>query len=120
MGRYYWGDIEGKFWFAVQPTSDLLEFGHDRNDTSLNVVVYFDDLQDNREKLRKLKKDFRKHGMTFEEFMTRMDNNGFEKTQMRTAEWQAMCREASLISLGEKIVKALKDKKDDLFISGEC
>ena len=23
MGRYYWGDIEGKFWFAVQSSSDI-------------------------------------------------------------------------------------------------
>lgn len=22
MGRYYYGDIEGKFWFAVQPSTD--------------------------------------------------------------------------------------------------
>lgn len=25
MGRYYWGDIEGKFWFGVQPTTDISE-----------------------------------------------------------------------------------------------
>ena len=23
MGRYYWGDIEGKFWFAVQCSTDI-------------------------------------------------------------------------------------------------
>ena len=23
MGRYYWGSIEGKFWVAVQPSSDI-------------------------------------------------------------------------------------------------
>ena len=23
MGRYYWGDIEGKFWFGVQSSSDV-------------------------------------------------------------------------------------------------
>ena len=23
MGRYYWGDIEGKFWFAVQSSDDI-------------------------------------------------------------------------------------------------
>tara|TARA_R100001082_G_scaffold38858_2_gene20460 strand:- start:403 stop:801 length:399 start_codon:yes stop_codon:yes gene_type:complete len=27
MGRYYQGDIEGKFWFAVQPTDDADFFG---------------------------------------------------------------------------------------------
>ena len=23
MGRYYWGDIEGKFWFAIQTSQDI-------------------------------------------------------------------------------------------------
>ena len=27
MGRYYSGDIEGKFWFAVQPSNDPEFFG---------------------------------------------------------------------------------------------
>lgn len=27
MGRYYTGDIEGKFWFAVQPSDDAEHFG---------------------------------------------------------------------------------------------
>jgi uncharacterized protein YkuJ len=27
MGRYYWGDIEGKFWFAVQSSNDADNFG---------------------------------------------------------------------------------------------
>ena len=29
MGRYYWGDIEGKFWFAVQSSDDASNFGVD-------------------------------------------------------------------------------------------
>ena len=27
MGRYYHGDIEGKFWFGVQPSDDPKFFG---------------------------------------------------------------------------------------------
>ena len=27
MGRYYSGDIDGKFWFAVQPSDDANYFG---------------------------------------------------------------------------------------------
>ena len=27
MGRYYYGDIEGKFWFAVQPSTAADRFG---------------------------------------------------------------------------------------------
>ena len=27
MGRYYSGDIEGKFWFGIQPSNDAEQFG---------------------------------------------------------------------------------------------
>ncbi|OGV70646.1 MAG: hypothetical protein A2283_11520 [Lentisphaerae bacterium RIFOXYA12_FULL_48_11] len=119
MGRYYWGDIEGKFWFGVQPTSDLLEFGHDESESRLNVWIPFDDLQDIAEKLRTLKKAFRKHGITFQAFMTRLDKGSTKAKEAKTAKWQTMCREASLIELGEKILIELKKKKDDLYISGD-
>jgi hypothetical protein len=46
MGRYYSGDIEGKFWFAVQSSSDAIHFGgvHDYVDGEGEVVD--DDDQD--------------------------------------------------------------------------
>jgi hypothetical protein len=46
MGRYYSGDIEGKFWFAVQSSSDAIHFGgvHDYIDGEGEVVD--DDDQD--------------------------------------------------------------------------
>jgi hypothetical protein len=69
MGRYYTGDIEGKFWFAVQPSNDPAFFGgkntyyedsgHHRFefvkgelpfiDVMLNVCI--DELGDNKTKL---------------------------------------------------------------------
>jgi hypothetical protein len=46
MGRYYSGDIEGKFWFAVQSSGDATHFGgvHDYIDGEGEVVD--DDDQD--------------------------------------------------------------------------
>jgi hypothetical protein len=46
MGRYYSGDIEGKFWFAVQSSGDAIHFGgvHDYIDGEGEVVD--DDDQD--------------------------------------------------------------------------
>lgn len=40
MGRYYTGDIEGKFWFAVQNSGDATHFGgtHDYIDGEGEVV----------------------------------------------------------------------------------
>ena len=40
MGRYYNGDIEGKFWFGVQPSSDADFFGEEGEARELEY--YFD------------------------------------------------------------------------------
>ncbi|MDD5519573.1 MAG: hypothetical protein PHI84_02015 [Kiritimatiellae bacterium] len=123
MGRYYSGDVEGKFWFGVQPTSDLLEFGYDRSDCNLNVIVPYDNLREIGRKLKALKKAFLKHGATFESFMKVLNSGGStarKKREKNPTRWQTMCRDASLIELGEKILTALRQKKDDLFIEGEC
>ena len=40
MGRYYHGDIDGKFWFAVQSSSDADFFGSEGYNQYLNY--YFD------------------------------------------------------------------------------
>ena len=119
MGRYYTGDIEGKFWFGVQPTGDLLEFGSDRSESSLNVVVYYEEFKFHKKKLENLKINFKKNfKITYKDFIRKMNKKGSSETN--TPEWKKMCREASLIELGDKIIKALKDKKDDLYIEGEC
>lgn len=47
MGRYYTGDIEGKFWFGVQPSDDADFFGGQHGEP--NYIVYnftADDLPD--------------------------------------------------------------------------
>jgi len=41
MGRYYHGDIEGKFWFGVQSSSDADFFGVEGSARFLNY--YFDE-----------------------------------------------------------------------------
>jgi hypothetical protein len=124
MGRYYTGDIEGKFWFASQPTSDLLEFGEDRNDSNLNVVVYYDNLKEIEDKINLLKKSFKKRfKITYKIFLKKMDQKGYQSSskdkETQTKKWDKMCREASKLELGLKILKALKEKKDDLYIEGE-
>lgn len=45
MGRYYSGDIEGKFWFAVQSSDDADFFGGDRSEPNyINYYFSEDDL----------------------------------------------------------------------------
>lgn len=43
MGRYYSGDIEGKFWFGVQPSDDATFFGASCTEPSY-LECYADDL----------------------------------------------------------------------------
>ena len=44
MGRHYWGDIGGKFWFAVQPSTDANFFGVEGH--TPNYLEYrFDDVE---------------------------------------------------------------------------
>ena len=39
MGRYYEGDIEGKFWFAVQSSDDGEHFGAEEQGS--NYIEYY-------------------------------------------------------------------------------
>ncbi len=42
MGRYYTGDIEGKFWFAVQSSMDASFFGGEEIEPNF-IEYYFDE-----------------------------------------------------------------------------
>lgn len=44
MGRLYDGDIEGKFWFAVQPASDGEFFGAEEQEQN-HIDYYTEDLE---------------------------------------------------------------------------
>lgn len=46
MGRYYSGDIEGKFWFAVQSSDDADFFGCEGQATHINYYFDEDNLPD--------------------------------------------------------------------------
>ena len=50
MGRYYHGDIEGKFWFGVQSSTDAEFFGVEGNANFLHY--YFD--EDNKKDIVKV------------------------------------------------------------------
>ena len=43
MGRYYNGDIEGKFWFAVQPSDAPSRFGAEAEEPSYVEYSFFED-----------------------------------------------------------------------------
>ena len=44
MGRYYHGDIEGKFWFGIQPSDDPAFFGAEEEPRDY-ISFYTEDLE---------------------------------------------------------------------------
>jgi hypothetical protein len=43
MGRYYQGDIEGKFWFGVQESTDAEHFGAQENTNYIQYTILNED-----------------------------------------------------------------------------
>lgn len=117
MGRYYNGDIEGKFWFGVQSSDDGEFFG--ARELEPNYITYLvEDIKEVEEGLEKCKKmlgedkkrldDFwesLEHGyndeMIIDWYMKKYNkliNNDMVKTML---EWYAR------LDLGEKIHKCM-------------
>jgi hypothetical protein len=123
MGRYYSGDIEGKFWFGVQSSDDADFFGVEGQ--ALNINYYFDEdnLEDVELGIRKCLETMGKDKERFDEFFK--DNNGYnnemiiayykEKYQIDVSdkfvrhilEWYAR------LQLGKQIQECIKE-------NGEC
>jgi hypothetical protein len=68
MGRYYTGDIEGKFWFGVQASDDASFFGGSEDRSHLNYYFCGDDLKDIEVGLKKCDKALGKYGKKMDKF----------------------------------------------------
>jgi hypothetical protein len=114
MGRYYTGDIEGKFWFGVQSSGDLLFFGGVEEEPHY-TNYYFDkeDLPDIEAGIKTCFKQLGKNKAKLDEFFAlnnwyndeMLVKAGFKEEQIRPLlEWYAR------LGLGEKILKCVKEK----------
>jgi len=116
MGRYYDGDIEGKFWFAVQNSNDASYFGgtmHEPNSISYSFSKE-EDLESLQEGIKTCKKELRGYKKKLDDFFKRSGSYNNEKLaktldveESKVAillEWYAR------LELGEKILKCVKDK----------
>jgi len=115
MGRYYSGDIEGKFWFAVQDSNDADFFGVEGSEPDL-LSYYFEeeDMEGVEEGIAKCLKELGEYKEKFDEFFK--DNNGYNNEMImkefeiglievkRLLEWYAR------LELGEKIQKCIKEQ----------
>tara|TARA_Y100000034_G_scaffold60177_1_gene73146 strand:+ start:90 stop:476 length:387 start_codon:yes stop_codon:yes gene_type:complete len=122
MGRYYSGNIEGKFWFAVQSSNDGEFFGMTEEEGN-SVPYYSNDLKaaedgikeceiqlgDNLEKLTQFfdEHDGYNDNMIIKDYKEKYDKDLSQGDIRELLVWYAR------LKLGEKIVEAIK--KD-----GEC
>ena len=118
MGRYYNGDIEGKFWFAVQSSTDADFFGVVGSEPSY-IDYYFseDNLKDIEEGINECRKELGDWRSKFDQFFKK--NNGYnyemiekelglkEDDARNLLEWYAR------LDLGTKILKCVQK-------NGEC
>jgi len=78
MGRYYNGDIEGKFWFGVQDSTDASFFGVDYHEPQ-HIEYYFDkeDLKGVEEGIDKCETTLGTIKRDFDKFFKDNNNNGY-------------------------------------------
>jgi hypothetical protein len=111
MGRDISGDFDHKFWFAVQPSSDILEFGG--QDSSRPAHSWSkDELPSIESKVAALEQEFRQtFDITVDEFFAKINAKDYQASshdpETQTQVWAAMSVLGAKIELGRKIRDAL-------------
>ena len=80
MGRYYHGDIEGKFWFAVQSSNDADFFGVEGEPAYLNYYFNDQDKDKVHEGIVKLDKSLGRYKKLLDEFFE--SREGYNNEQL--------------------------------------
>lgn len=68
MGRYYTGDINGKFWFGVQDSNDASFFGGEEIEPNY-ITYYFD-----KEHLETIEEGIKKCNTELKDYRTKLDD----------------------------------------------
>lgn len=78
MGRYYSGDIEGKFWFGVQSSDDGEFFG--ARELEPNYITYIvEDIKEVEEGLQKCKETLGENKKRLDDFWNSIENGYNDK-----------------------------------------
>ena len=117
MGRYYNGDIEGKFWVAVQPSNAADQFGVEGTaPEQLEYYFYEENIPAVESGIKKIRRrlDYDKvHG-----FFDKVD--WYSQDELEEAEvTREEVRDYADLVLGERILKCLKEDGDCHF-TAEC
>lgn len=114
MGRYYSGDIEGKFWFAVQSSTDAEHFGGAAQDP--NFITYYFGVDDKKdiekgifECLRALGSNRKKLNDYFKNKNSYSDPDIVKETGIKAEELPGILEQYARLRLGRKILKCVND-----------
>ena len=75
MGRFYNGDISGKWWVAVQPSNTPERFGAE--ETSIDYIICND--EEFQDEMKKLEKSLGENLKIFDEFFDKKDSYNNEQ-----------------------------------------
>jgi hypothetical protein len=113
MGRYYSGDIEGKFWFGVQSSDDASFVGG--NQCEPNFIEYCFEAEDKGDieaGISKCRKALGDYKQKFDAFFSA--NIGYDEKMLIAAGFpkkkvSELLRWQARLELGEKILKCVND-----------
>ena len=121
MGRFYNGDIEGKFWVAIQSSDDASFFGGSENQP--NYINYSfneeDDLDTIKDGIKKCEVELGEYKEKIDEFFEK--NNGYNDIKVAKAleTDETKARELLVwyarLELGTKILKCVEKQGSCLF-----
>lgn len=124
MGRYYSGDIEGKFWFAVQPSDDASFFGGNVYEPQvINYEFEESDIETIEAGIEKCKVALGETKEKLDKFFD--ENNGYNDEMLVEAGICPLPQVKSILSLyarlhlGEKIYNCVKEN-GHCYFEAEC
>ena len=109
MGRYYSGDIDGKFWFAVQSSNAADRFGSTGHEPNY-IEYYFDEshLEDVQAELKRIEDELGDKMQVITKFFE--ENNGYNDEMLEKADiTRVELSEYADYGLGKKIEQCIID-----------
>ena len=126
MGRYYQGDINGKFWFGVQDSTDANHFGGseiellDEETEDLMELEYFfdkEDLETINEGIQTCIKDLGEYKQKLDEYFGKINSYNPDELAkylgVDVKKYKTVMQSYARLHLGEQIKKCVEDQ-------GEC
>lgn len=110
MGRYYTGDIEGKFWFGLQPSDAPSRFGGTEQEPAYIIYDFQEeDLEEVEQEVKSIEENLGDKFGIIEKFFE--DNNGYNDATLKEVNiTNDEVREYADLLLGIQIRDCIKEQ----------